>query len=296
MQYQYENNVSEEASDFLTLERERELGAVITSARNSLSIILSRKKIEMPKSYKKFKALLKNLNGSFPARDKSRISELEQEIKEAVNEFVLHNQLLARYTMPKFSRNNVFVSNNQEDYANYGIIGIMEAAWRYDGRGRFSTYATWWVRQTAARGSYEIIETITIPAGRREKLRREEETEKTDADYNQKALKTRLISSINARNKDDDIIIELPSKDWKERAEMQIDINNLIQEILSSPKYSEREKAIFRERYIGPMQGEKKPTLEDVGRSFNLTRERVRQIEAKFLRKLVVRYKEFFYD
>lgn len=196
------------------------------------------------------------------------------------------------------------------DLIQEGNIGLMKAAEKYDvSRGfKFSTYATWWVRQAISRALTDQSRTIRIPAnvaelvGKIKKIsgplyqklgRAPTEKElaaalKIDEDKIHIAMDmSQALTSLDTPVGDDeeDSIGDLIADDGFESPyEMIVKEANcaIIEKAFST--LSDREAQILRMRF-GLNETEPK-TLEEVGQHYGLTRERIRQLELKALRKL----------
>ncbi len=196
------------------------------------------------------------------------------------------------------------------DLIQEGNTGLMRAVDKYEYRRgyKFSTYATWWIRQAITRAIAEQARTIRIPVhiidmlGKLKNtahrllqdLGREPTTEELAAAAHLSLEETRRVLNMGRQpvsldrplgeSEDSSIgeFIEDFSSQRPDRAAHHALLHQKIEALLKTLTYRERE--IIRLRY-GLMDGSPY-TLEEVGRIFKVTRERVRQIEAKALSKL----------
>lgn len=239
------------------------------------------------------------------ARLLTEIYETRAKVEEAVKEMVEANLRLAVSIAKKYT----FRGLSFADLIQEGNIGLMKAVNRYDYRTgfRFSTFASWWIRQTISRAIYDQARTIRIPIhllelrskyfrvyyGLLKELGREplprEVAERVGIDEDKiKDIVNLTLDSTSLETPVGEDGDELG--DFIENKEAESPFEKVGEQQMQQHLSSALEALDPRERRILEMRfglgTEDEHTLEEVGQVFKLSRERVRQIEKKALQRL----------
>jgi RNA polymerase primary sigma factor len=234
-----------------------------------------------------------------------KIDELWGDVDEARQEMIKGNLRLVITIAKGYTRRGLSFA----DLIQEGNLGLMKAVDRYDyTRGhKFSTYATWWIRQSINRAIYDKAKTIRVPVHIRELKKRlykvfydllkeygrepspEEVAEQAELPL-QKVVDVLNLSRepisletpVGEEGSELGDFIENKESTSAFQATTDAQLIETTRNMLDS--LSPREEKILRLRYgIG---GENEHTLEEIGRMFNVSRERIRQIEKKALGRL----------
>ncbi|MDR0762062.1 MAG: RNA polymerase sigma factor RpoD [Campylobacteraceae bacterium] len=259
----------------------------------------------------------------FQTKEASKKSfSLEPEVLKEILEQIKRGKKITDKAKERMSKSNLrLVVSIAKRYTNRGLpfldliqegnIGLMKAVDKFEYKKgfKFSTYATWWIRQAISRAIADQARTIRIPIHMIETINRinkvvrkhlQEDGKEPDVETiaNEVALtpdKVRNVIKITKEpisleapigNEDDGKFgdfVEDKSALLPIEHILKSDLKTQIDEVLE--QLNEREKAVIRMRF-GLLEDESDRTLEEIGKELNVTRERVRQIESSAIKKL----------
>ncbi len=249
---------------------------------------------------------LMRLNGNGARRQREQLRDYVEDAHAARAHLIKANTRLVVSIAKKYMTRGVpFLDLIQE-----GNLGLMKAVEKFDyHRGyRFSTYATWWIRQTITRAIADQGRTIRVPVHMSDRIRRlykvarqleqsigrkptpEEIAEELGTDPRKVQWMMRVswrplsLESPVGEEEDSELgsFVEDKATPTPTQSAYENLLRDKIEEVLST--LSPREARILRLRF--GLHNGRPYTLEEVGQKFGLTRERIRQIEGKALRRL----------
>ncbi len=279
------------AEEEIELAKNMEAGAV---AKEKITILKSREENATEEELAEIREEIKNLQKDLDAGDEAKKRLAEANLRLVVS-------IAKRYV----GRGMLFLDLIQE-----GNLGLIKAVEKFDYRKgyKFSTYATWWIRQAITRAIADQARTIRIPVHMVEtinklirvsrqllqELGREPSPEEIAAEMNMPVERVREILKISQ----EPVSLETPIGEEEDshlgdfiqddNVPVPADaaaftlLKEQLEEVLGT--LTEREQKVLTLRF--GLEDGRARTLEEVGKEFNVTRERIRQIEAKALRKL----------
>jgi RNA polymerase primary sigma factor len=250
-------------------------------------------------------ALTLSSNGA-KSQQRRELEKIIEEARSAREHLIKANTRLVVSIAKKYMGRGVpFLDLIQE-----GNLGLMKAVEKFDyHRGyRFSTYATWWIRQTITRAIADQGRTIRVPVHMSDSIRRLYKTaRRLEQDMGRKPAPEEIAAELDieprkvqwmlkvswqplslerpvGEEEDSELgsFIEDQSSPTPTQSAYQNLLREKVEEVLAT--LTPREARILRLRF--GLQNGRSYTLEEVGQKFGLTRERIRQIEGKALRRL----------
>lgn len=274
-----------------------------------IPLLSQQEEIDLAKRIERAREALTQLSQPGKSIKRDTRAELENQIRDG---YLAREHLIKANTRLVVSIAKKYLGNGVPflDLIQEGNLGLMRAVEKFEyQRGfRFSTYATWWIRQTITRAIADQGRTIRVPVYMTDRIRKmyriyykmEQELGHTpnedeladEMDLDPKKVKWMLrvswtpVSLESPVGDDDDsefgMFVEDKGAPSPAQAVYHDMLRERINEVLSS--LSPREARILRLRF--GLDCDRPYTLEEVGQKFGLTRERIRQIEGKALRRL----------
>lgn len=212
--------------------------------------------------------------------------EVTSNEKDAIHKELLEGNLRFVITVAKQYQNQGL---DLADLVAEGNIGLMKAINNFDWtkKLRFISYAVWWIRQSILQSLNENARTIRLPVNIVQELHKEKKAiELSGKELSDKMAGLPSVTTLDRQiNEDGDTLIDMIVDQNSPMPDEVFNTKELLKEKLYSimKVLDNREKTII-EDYFG-ISGQNR-TLEEIGNEFNLTKERVRQIKEKALRKL----------
>jgi RNA polymerase primary sigma factor len=206
--------------------------------------------------------------------------------KEQIHQELLEGNLRFVITVSKQYQNQGLDLSDLIAEGNYGLMKAIEN-FDWTKRLRFISYAVWWVRQSILQSLNENARTIRLPVNVVQELHRaKKEMDAVGVELPEKfSTLPYTINYDNPLNEDGDTLLDVLNNPNAELADANLSSEETLKEkLLEMLNVLDNRERIIIEDYFG-LSGNTR-TLEDIGGDFSLTKERVRQIKEKALRKL----------
>jgi RNA polymerase primary sigma factor len=218
--------------------------------------------------------------------DKMLSGKISLKEKEEIKKEILEGNLRFVITVSKQYQNQGLDLPDLIAEGNYGLMKAIEN-FDWSKKLRFISYAVWWIRQSILQSLNENARTIRLPVNVVQELHKaKKELDKNGTELPEKfTTLPSMVNLDNPFNDEGDTLLDVVPNPNAELADAGLSSDETLKEKLLSllDVLDEREKIIIQD-YFG-LSGSTR-TLEDIGNDFELTKERVRQIKEKALRKL----------
>ena len=213
-------------------------------------------------------------------------NNISQKERDDIKKELLEGNLRFVITVSKQYQNQGLDLPDLIAEGNYGLLKAIEN-FDWSKKLRFISYAVWWVRQSILQSLNENARTIRLPVNVVQELHKaKKELENHNVELPDKFCNLPSVVNLeNPMNEDGDTLMDVLENPNAEAADSGLSTEQTLKDKLLSmlEVLDEREKVIIQD-YFG-LSGSTR-TLEDIGNDFDLTKERVRQIKEKALRKL----------
>jgi RNA polymerase primary sigma factor len=301
-----DNDALAEVSAFDAVDTGDSVGLYLSQV-GRVPLLTRDEEVELAKRIERGRRMRANLAGGRPSRhDHDKIESIIEDGMAAREHLIMANSRLVISVAKKYIGRGVPLL----DLIQEGHVGLMRAVKKFDYRRghKFSTYATWWIRQAVTRLVADHGRTIRIPVHMGDRINRllrnrhrliqdlgrepnREEMATSlgvtpeDVDYMLRVAQ-RPVSLEKPTEHDSDAVIGDFIEDEEAPAPEEITVQDILEERVHAmlEALPHREALVLRLRY--GLEGGKVHTLKEIGEKMGITRERVRQIEAQALRRL----------